>query len=638
MKKNTSLFCILLLSFLFACTTDQKSTDQSVRNVIITLQKKSRKYSTDSTLLYLGKVDQLIASKPSTFDSLRIENDFLKGRYYVNKGNTDSASFYLYKVLERITDTIKNPRKLFYFHTAWELYTSNNELGEAIAISKRFESLLGKENYPYKAVAYYQFTNIYKKTREYDKALKYVDLQIDMLKKAQDSSKSTSAIDRLKKAQDSSKLISAIINKSQIQYNYFPDKDIAMKTLEDLIQNNSISSLSVRNDLYAHYGYFQHVQKNYKKAKINYLLAVESLKLTEDSPYKNKNLAIAYGNLGEVSLDLQQNDSAKYYLDKALSLNKHYISESTLRNILSYKMRYTYDTKSDIKEVQKYLDTVLKYQNASYQEKYTKDLKSLESSYKEREKLQVQKQKAEIDTIKTQIQLLLLFIVSTILIGLGIYFYKKRQRSFDTMSLQMQQRLLRSQMNPHFMFNTLYAIQNTIKKDQQGAINYLLKFSRLLRLILENSTNNYVLLEKELESLQKYMDLQLLRFPDTFDYEIKLHNLEEDAFIFIPPMLIQPYIENSIEHAFKGIDYKGKITLTLSEKNGFLECVIEDNGLGIQTNKNTHKESVSTHLIQNFIEKATKQKITDLNKKDLDATTSGVITTFLIPYKLTEHD
>ncbi|MFT5891454.1 MAG: tetratricopeptide (TPR) repeat protein [Dokdonia sp.] len=622
MTKNTSLFCILLLCFAFACTTDQKLTNEGVRNAIITLQKKSKKYTTDSTLLYLKKADQLITSKSSAFDSLRIENDFLKGQYYVNKGNTDSASFYLYKVIERITDTIKNKRELIYFYNAWDVYTSTNEYGEAIAISKRFESLLNKENYPYRAVAYYQLTNTYSKTREYDKALEYVDLQIDMLKKGQDSSK----------------LISAIVNKSQIQYDYFPDKDIAIKTLEDLIQNNSFSNPSVRNDLYSHYGYFQHVQKNYKKAKINYLLGVESLKLTEDSPLKSKNLTLAYGNLGEVFLDLQQYDSAKYYLDKALSLNKDYISESALRSILSYKMRYAYDTKSSIKEVQKYLDTILKYQNARYEDKYTKDLKSLESSYKEREKLQVQKQKAEINTIKTQIQLLLLFIVSVVLIGLGIYLYKKRQRSFDTMSLQMQQRLLRSQMNPHFMFNTLYAIQNTIKKDQQGAINYLLKFSRLLRLILENSTNNYVLLEKELESLQKYMDLQLLRFPNTFEYEIKLHNLEEDAFIFIPPMLIQPYIENSIEHAFKGIDYKGKITLTLSEKNDFLECIIEDNGVGIQMNKSTHKESVSTHLIQNFIEKATKQKITDLNKKDLDSSTSGVITTFLIPYKLTEHD
>ncbi len=134
------------------------------------------------------------------------------------------------------------------------------------------------------------------------------------------------------------------------------------------------------------------------------------------------------------------------------------------------------------------------------------------------------------------------------------------------------------------------------------------------------------------------MDLQLLRFPDKFEYEIHLQDIEEDDFIFIPPMLIQPYIENSIEHAFQGIDYKGNISITLSEKGTFLECRIEDNGIGIQTKKDSHKESVSTTLIADFIEKATKQKITVLNKKDQDNTTSGIITTFLIPYKETEHD
>ena len=114
----------------------------------------------------------------------------------------------------------------------------------------------------------------------------------------------------------------------------------------------------------------------------------------------------------------------------------------------------------------------------------------------------------------------------------------------------MQQRLLRSQMNPHFTFNTLYAIQNQIKKDPEGAKDYMLKFSRLLRLILENSMQNYVQLEKEIDSLKKYMDLQLLRFPSKFNYQITLKDIEEDDLIFIPPMLMQPFVENSIEHGF----------------------------------------------------------------------------------------
>ena len=202
----------------------------------------------------------------------------------------------------------------------------------------------------------------------------------------------------------------------------------------------------------------------------------------------------------------------------------------------------------------------------------------------------------------------------------------------------MQQRLLRSQMNPHFTYNTLYAIQNHIKTDQDGAVKYLLKFSRLLRLILENSMQNYVALESELESLKKYMDLQLLRFPRKFTYDVQLNDLEEDELLFIPPMLMQPFVENSIEHGFHNMDDQGTISISLTRKKKFLECKIEDNGQGKVASNNKGKRSASTQLIANFLEKATKQKVQIQNKADIETNESGMIVTFLIPFKLTEDD
>ena len=622
MRKNTPLFCILLVSLVLSCTTDQNLNSENINNRIIQLQEKSRQNTPDSTLFYLKKAQTLIQSELPVSDSLSVENDFLIGKYYSRLGKVDSASVYYYKVISTIKDSPKNEREQFYFYDAWSSHHQLQEYGECIAISKKYESLLKEGDTINRTKVYYQFRQTYLATRKYEEAIKYDSLRIDIFKKAKNKKQ----------------LIRAIITRTEIQYFYLHDKKGAYQALDAILQDKENLNHEQKRYLYSTYGYYLHLDQQFSKARDYYHKGLQELSYRNRTPFYIAEYAKMYTNLGEVFLDLKVYDSAKIYLDKAVHEDNLSTSEETRQGILSYKLRYVYETKSSYNEVQKYLDTITKYQNARYEEKYTKDLKSLESSYKERESLQVQKQQAEIDTIKTQIQLLLLFILSVVLIGFGIYFYKKRQRSFDKMSLQMQQRLLRSQMSPHFTFNTLYAIQNKIKQDQQGAIDYLLKFSRLLRLILENSTNNYVLLEKELESLQKYMDLQLLRFPDTFDYEIKLHNLEEDTFIFIPPMLIQPYIENSIEHAFKGIDYKGKIILTLSKKGKFLECIIEDNGVGIQKNKNPHKESVSTRLIQNFIEKATKQKITDLNKKDLDSSTSGVITTFLIPYKLTEHD
>ena len=201
----------------------------------------------------------------------------------------------------------------------------------------------------------------------------------------------------------------------------------------------------------------------------------------------------------------------------------------------------------------------------------------------------------------------------------------------------MQQRLLRSQMNPHFTFNTLYAIQNLIKKDPEKSNKYLLKFSRLLRLILDNSISNYVQIDKEIESLRKYMDLQLLRFPDKFEYNFILNRMQEDDLFFIPPMLLQPFVENSIEHGFGGIDYLGIITIELTLENQFIQCNISDNGKGLPTQPR-NKKSTSTLLISDFIEKSTKKKIEIISKKEIDPNQSRLITKFLIPYKLSKND
>ena len=107
---------------------------------------------------------------------------------------------------------------------------------------------------------------------------------------------------------------------------------------------------------------------------------------------------------------------------------------------------------------------------------------------------------------------------------------------FEKQELQLHQRLLRTQMNPHFTFNTLYAIQTLIKKDPEKAITYQLKFSRLLRLVLENSTANFVQLDDELVAVEQYLELQLLRFPGKFEYEVLLEGIERNSLVFIPPM------------------------------------------------------------------------------------------------------
>jgi len=136
-------------------------------------------------------------------------------------------------------------------------------------------------------------------------------------------------------------------------------------------------------------------------------------------------------------------------------------------------------------------------------------------------------------------------------------------------------------MNPHFIFNSLNAIQNfVITNDTDKAVNYLAKFSHLMRMILANSIQSYIPLKDELKALTYYMDLEKLRFDDKFDYHLDLDLTIDTEFIEVPPMLLQPYVENAIIHGLVHIEGKGKLTVGIRRKKDTLICFIQDNGIG----------------------------------------------------------
>jgi len=140
---------------------------------------------------------------------------------------------------------------------------------------------------------------------------------------------------------------------------------------------------------------------------------------------------------------------------------------------------------------------------------------------------------------------------------------------------------LRAQMNPHFIFNSLNSVNSFISKnDDRSANKYLAQFSRLMRMVLENSKYDFVSLDSEIEILKLYLELEHLRFQDKFDYEFNIdENIKKDE-IEIPPMLIQPFIENSVWHGLRYLEAKGSLTVSVEKQNGKLLWVIEDNGIG----------------------------------------------------------
>jgi len=163
--------------------------------------------------------------------------------------------------------------------------------------------------------------------------------------------------------------------------------------------------------------------------------------------------------------------------------------------------------------------------------------------------------------------------------------YRLRQRSVKTQlemqNLENEQRMLRSQMNPHFIFNSMNSIQSYISgNDNFTAMTYLSKFAQLMRRILENSRNKMIPLEDEIATLRLYTELEGLRFKDKFKTRFDIDpGLELDA-TYVPPMLIQPFVENAIKHGFKTREKDGLLKVSIEESADHLLCIVEDNGAG----------------------------------------------------------
>ena len=142
---------------------------------------------------------------------------------------------------------------------------------------------------------------------------------------------------------------------------------------------------------------------------------------------------------------------------------------------------------------------------------------------------------------------------------------------------------LRAQMNPHFIFNSLNSIENYIIKNESiKAAEYINDFARLMRLILQNSRSQYIPLKDEIEALELYVQMESLRFDSKFEYKINIDPDLELSEVDIPPMMIQPFVENAIWHGLIPKAGPGKLEIDLAQQNGSLRCVIQDNGIGRQ--------------------------------------------------------
>ncbi|MEO9481180.1 MAG: histidine kinase [Maribacter dokdonensis] len=187
----------------------------------------------------------------------------------------------------------------------------------------------------------------------------------------------------------------------------------------------------------------------------------------------------------------------------------------------------------------------------------------------------------------------------------AFFFYQSNQQQKLANNL-LALKSLRSQMNPHFIFNALNSVNNFISKsDERSANRYLSDFSKLMRSVLENSEEDFIPLEKELQQLELYIKLEHSRFEDKFDYQITVDESVQVSKFQIPPMLLQPYIENAIWHGLRYREEKGELLVAVKENSkDSIIISITDNGIGrkksaeIKTQNQKKQKSKGMGIIQ----------------------------------------
>jgi tetratricopeptide (TPR) repeat protein len=450
---------------------------------------------------------------------------------------------------KKIKDTLS---VAFLLNNLGEVYSLMGKDDKALAYhNQSLQFSIAKESKNNVATNNSNIGKIYMHKKDYEKALIYYRISLD----------TSLEINNLKQTSICYNNIGGIyllLKKPLIALENF----IKAKTISQEIDSKQVLSSSFLGIAESYLN-----QEKYKEALINALKAkkiASEHKLLVQRKDAQKLLSVIYENNGDFEKALKSHQQFKI-------LNDSLFNKEKIEKIAALEYEYKYKKEID--------------------------------SAKEREtKLNETVQTTTQDLEKSQRNLLLgiiTFLAVAIILGSVIFYLKLRSSRAITQNIITEQKLLRTQMTPHFIFNSLSVLQGMIlNKEESKSVSYLSKFSKLLRITLENSRDKTVLLSQELEAVDHYLLLQNIE-NEKINFKLEVDQSIQPNKIKVPPMLIQPFVENAIEHAFKNQKETCKIEIYLVLIDSKLTCTILDNGMGIDSserNKNKNKKSLATKI------------------------------------------
>jgi len=496
----------------------------------------------DSVAALLTRLNTLINTSSSKY--VKLQKVYITGRFYYSRELNDSASYYFIKAL----DMAKVQRD-----TLFQIKSLNS------------------------------LSNVFANLAQFDKAIEYANIGLLLSKRKKD--KSSEIL-----------LLGNLISYYGKQF-LKTSKSIFLDSAESVSKQLVVSARREGNDyalLKAFSGlgscYFQY--ENYQKT----LAYSDSIILFPNIGKHPKVILQAYGNMCDSYLALGKFELAKKAADSCLSYALKQRGHVTFSDVY-YRL---YDCEYELRNYKSAIDYYKlhsAYKDSANAEEQFTVVNELEQKYNkfENEKI-ISDLTKEKEISGLRIKILVIGIVSfVILIVLIIFIYRQRSLKQKHALLETEQRLNRSRINPHFFFNSITTLQGIALKENDGKKVYknLFTFSKLMRETLESTYADLVPIEKEVSFLMLYIELQKLNQRDKFSFEVIISSNIDPENVFIPSMLIQPFIENSIEHGFSEMSAGGNIKLDFSIYDSELHITIADNGKGIKETNVRQKDHIS---------------------------------------------
>lgn len=306
----------------------------------------------------------------------------------------------------------------------------------------------------------------------------------------------------------------------------------------------------------------------------------------EYASYSAGGIAGVYNELGKM-------DSVEHYLNIALDHSLALGMPSAIKLVYS-NLAEVYKEKERWEEASAAQDSIFYYHQLEQEVVRSEEVERLISHYElENEVMALKLQSIELEKDATKLKadagnrnIIILFCVALLTVLVGWFYIVRMKKDKDHAHLEkrialLEMHALRSQMNPHFIFNCLNSIQHLFLAGKEEEANaYLTKFSHLLRMTLEHTKLEDIALEEELDLLKQYCDLENLQFENKFKLNFSIDDTIDPGFLRIPSMLFQPFVENAINHGLKHLKSPGELSITFKKGEKALIGIVDDNGIG----------------------------------------------------------